>query len=166
MTQVDAPARDLVVRRAGVDDVPAIQAVGLLTWPRTYLPFTAPDHVVASLATWWTADAVRAAVVHDLTVVSEVEGRVTGMATLGRIRGEHVIWRIYVVPEQHRTGTGAALMRAVLEAVPEHEDVLVELVEGNERARSFYERFGFVRERSVPEDDGTTTLWYRRRHQE
>lgn len=153
----------MTVRRATADDVEAIREVALLTWPPTYLPFTSPDHVMAGLARWWSRDAVAASVRDDVTFVAEHDGTVVGTATLGTWGDDHVLWKIYVVPSRQGTGTGSALMRAVLDAAPPGRDLLLDVVHGNDRARAFYERLGFTHERDEPGEHGTTTAWMRLR---
>lgn len=152
-----------IVRRAQLPDVSDIQAVGLLTWPPTYLPLTSPRYVLSGLATWWSQEAVRATVERDVTFVAEDgEGRVVGTATLGVLDEDQVIWKIYAIPAAQGAGVGTALMRAMLEAADPRRDVLIELVQGNERAWRFYERWGFRLDRHAVGSDGTTTLWLRR----
>lgn len=151
-----------IVRRAGAADVPAVQRVGLLTWPTTYLPFTPPEFVLDGLATWWSRESVRAAVDRDVTFVAERDGVVIGMVTLGSDGCDSVIWRIYVVPAAQGDGAGRRLMDAAL-AAASGRDVLIEYVDGNDRARRFYERCGFVAERREESGAGPATVWMRRR---
>ena len=152
------------VRRAVPDDVAAVQTIGLMTWPPTYLPFTPPDHVLRGLATWWSADAVLATITRDTTFVAEIGDRVVGTATLGTLGTDPVIWKLYVVPEQQGTGAGHALMQAMLDTVSPSA-VFVEFIEGNDRARRFYERHGFGPDRVEHEDGEPATVWFRRPEQ-
>lgn len=73
-----------------------------------------------------------------------------------------MIWKIYVLPEFHGSSVGQALMLALLSAAPAGENVHIEYVKGNERARCFYEKHDFQPEREVQEVDGTTTVWLRK----
>ena len=155
-------AVDTIVRRAGAADVPAIQRVGLLTWPTTYLTFTSPEFVLDGLPTWRSRESVRAAVDRDITFVAEHDGAIVGMITLGSDGRDLVIWRIYVIPATQGRGVGRGLMDAAL-AAASGRDVLIEFVDGNERARRFYERCGFVPERREESDVGHAAVWMRRR---
>lgn len=149
------------VRRAEIGDVAAVQSVGLLTWPPTYLPFTSPDYVLRGLASWWSADAVGATIARDATFVAEVDGEVVGTATVGVLGDDRTIWKLYVVPQHQGSGAGGALMRAMLDDV-DAEPVLVEFIDGNDRARRFYERFGFAPHRVEHEEGEPSTVWFRR----
>ncbi|WP_159573748.1 GNAT family N-acetyltransferase [Curtobacterium sp. 18060] len=156
------------VRRAVRSDVAAVQTVGLLTWPPTYLAFTSPDHVLCGLAAWWSADAVLATITRDTTFVAEIGDRVVGTATLGT---EPVIWKLYVVPDQQGTGSGHALIQAMLDTVGPSaighrpSAVFVEFIEGNDWARRFYERHGFGPDRVEHEECEPATVWFRRPEQ-
>lgn len=149
------------VRPATNSDVEAIQRVGLLTWPPAYLPISNASYVLANLQAWWTAESVRESIVSYTTLVAEDDGAVVGTTTLGEFEGDSVVWKIYVLPDRQGTGVGQALMDAALKSVSADRDVLIEFVEGNERARAFYEKNGFRHERSEPGEHGTTTIWYR-----
>lgn len=152
------------VRRAVRSDVAAVQAVGLLTWPPTYLPFTSPDYALRGLAAWWSADAVLATITRDTTYVAEIDGQVVGTATLGTLGSDRVIWKLYVVPERQGTGVGHALVGAMLGEVGA-EPVFVEFVDGNARAQRFYEQHGFGPDRLEHEDGEPATVWFVRRGQ-
>jgi len=152
----------VVIRPATVADVAAIQSVGLVTWPPTYLPFTSPDYVLRGLAAWWSADAVLATITRDTTFVAELDGQVIGTATLGVLGDDRVIWKLYVVPAHHGTGAGHALMQAMLDTLPPDAPVLVEFIDGNRGAQRFYERHGFVFDHVEPNAQGPDQVWLRR----
>jgi ribosomal protein S18 acetylase RimI-like enzyme len=78
-----------------------------------------------------------------------LEGEITGMAGLYRELGERkrhkgVLWGMYVRPAARGFGLGRALVRAVLaHARGELEQVLLQVVSDNARARRLYESEGF-----------------------
>lgn len=84
----------VTVRRADSSDIPAVQAIGLLTWPATYLPFTSPNYVLANLNSWWTESAVRQTIEEDATFVACDGEQVLGTVTIGEFEGDAVIWKI------------------------------------------------------------------------
>jgi len=137
-----------MIRRAVLDDVEDIQSIGLLTWPTTYLPISNPEFVLKNLNTRWSRAAVTSTVVDDLTYVAVHEGEVVGTVTAGQFDGAVAIWKIYVLPAHHGKGFGRRLMDAALADVPADRDVVIEFVQGNERARLFYETVGFTFNRS------------------
>jgi ribosomal protein S18 acetylase RimI-like enzyme len=155
-------ATDVSVRTASPDDVEGIQSVGVLTWPPTYLPFTSPEYVVQNLYRWWSAESVLRSIEQATTLVLLVDGRICGVSVLGSYDGAPVIWKIYVLPELHGRGLGARLMKATLGAAAAGEDVLIELVDGNQRAETFYRAFGFESDHEEDGELGTRTIWLRR----
>jgi len=98
-----------------------------------------------------------------VTLVAEIDGVVAGWATFGPNRDEDVsdktvgeIWGIYVDPEQWRRRAGTALMARGLEEMVAagYAEATLWVLEGNRRARRFYERFGW-------RPDGATE-WFER----
>ena len=153
---------DILIRTATTGDISAIQVVGLLTWPATYLPFTDPEYVITNINSWWTAEAVRTTVVEETTFVATAESEVVGTLTLGEFEDEPVIWKIYVLPKMQSRGVGAALMNEALNAVGSDQDVRIEFIKGNDHAQSFYARMGFRFDFEEETEDGPTTVWLRR----
>lgn len=133
------------VRKATVDDVEAVRAVGHATWPPTYGPIRGDAYVEAGLARWWSEDAVERGVGGGRTYVAERDGQVVGCAVVGELDGVPMIWKLYVRPEAQRTGAGRALLEAVLADLPADADaVRLDHAEGNDRAHAFYTSQGFV----------------------
>lgn len=151
------------LRRATANDVSAIQTIGLLTWPATYLPFASPNFVLANLNSWWTEEEVQRSIAEDVTILACEENQVLGMLTLGMFESEPVIWKIYVLPAAQGKGIGRRLLNAAFEQVGDSADIRLEFVKGNERARAFYERAGFELDFEEDPGDGTTTVWMRRK---
>ncbi|MFT3769189.1 MAG: GNAT family N-acetyltransferase [Minicystis sp.] len=137
------------IRRAGVDDLPAV--VRLFSIPdegniknETPDPF-APHYVEAITA---IADDPRNAL-----LVAEIEGRVVGVFHLTVIqyvayRGGRVaqIENVVVEPDLRGRGVGEAMMRWAIEEARRQGCVRVQLTTNKvrKRAHRFYERLGFV----------------------
>lgn len=152
----------LEIDAARPGDVAAIQTVGLLAWPPTYLPLAGPQFVIEGLARWWSAEAVRQEVSAGQVTVARRDGRVVATATVGRLGADHVLWKFYVLPAEQGRGVGRPLMDAVIARVPDGTDLILEAVEANARARRFYESAGFAVD-SRDSDSSVPHLWYRRR---
>jgi GNAT superfamily N-acetyltransferase len=62
---------------------------------------------------------------------------------------------IYVHPEKWRKGIGRALLSASLDQLRKcgYDQVTLWVLEGNQRARSFYESFGFIPDGAIKDDD-------------
>jgi ribosomal protein S18 acetylase RimI-like enzyme len=150
-------------RRATVADVAAVRAVGHAAWPPTYGPLAGDAYVADGLARYWSEEAVRRSVEKNRTYVAERDGAAVGTATVGELDGAPVLWKIYVTPDDQGGGVGSALLAAVLADLPPGR-LLLEYVDGNERAAGFYRRHGFRElRRDPPERPGEPGLvWMER----
>ncbi|MEJ1090304.1 GNAT family N-acetyltransferase [Microbacterium istanbulense] len=149
------------VRRATAEDAHGLAVVHVLGWQRAYRGLL-PQHVLDDLsipdreAGWVTilGDPERQA----RTLVVERDGVIAGWAGYGAARdadgpasGE--LWGIYAHPQYWSTGVGHELLVAVEDALRAegHDAAYLWVLEGNERAASFYERHGWL-------DDGGTRI--------
>ncbi len=81
-----------------------------------------------------------------------IDGRIVGMAGIKQMEGaktrhKGLLWGMYVAPAARRGGVGAALLDAALaaaNAMDGIEQVTLAMIDGNDAARAFYERCGFV----------------------
>ncbi|MCP2335845.1 GNAT family N-acetyltransferase [Actinomadura rupiterrae] len=147
------------VRHATPEDAEAIAKVHVAGWRTAYRGFV-PDAELDALrwqdrvADWRERTAPGSTVT---VLVAEDDGGLVGFASSGPPRDEDLVagraWELYAIylgPSTWRRGVGTALLRSTIEAVPTHVPALVLWVlDGNARARGFYERNGFV-------PDGTT----------
>lgn len=163
MTDEARAGRDgVVVRTAIGDDLDAVLAVGHRTWPHTYEPIAGADYVALGLAKWWTADAVIPAIRAGRTLVAEVDGSVVGLAVFGPHDDDTALWKLYVLPEHHSRGIGHALLEGVLERVREQgrSRIVAQVIDGNDRARRFYEGHGFSESHREPAGSGLPdSIW-------
>jgi ribosomal protein S18 acetylase RimI-like enzyme len=135
----------LVIRKATTEDLDAVLAVGHRTWPATYEGIAGADYVRAGLAKWWSAEATSPAIRQGRTTVAELDGEVVGMASVGPEQDHLVLWRLYVVPEQHGQGIGSALLATVLDdADGRYAEIRLSYTAGNTPAAHFYRSRGFT----------------------
>lgn len=85
----------------------------------------------------------------DRRLVAELDGEVVGTVTFGKGREDASlaeIQSIYVLPDYWNRGQGSALFRAVCDKVKEqgYPGLYVWTLEGNSRAKVFYERMGMT----------------------
>lgn len=100
------------------------------------------------------------------TLVCVEDGEIVGTSSFCASRfkqfpGWGEIISLYLMPEQIGKGRGRALMDVVLAALKEqgYEKVFLWVLEENDRARMFYERYGFTAAGDVFESDiGGKTL--------
>ena len=95
------------------------------------------------------------------TLVAELDGAVTGFASVGPSRDDDAapstgeLWGIYVDPQCWGTGVGHALHEAALQELRDARATGATLwvLQGNQRAAGFYERHGWTA------DGATKTDW-------
>lgn len=172
----DPAAGEVTVRRAIAADADAMGRVHTDAWRWAYdglfdPAFLARRDAARSAAMWRRVIAEGASVV----LVAERDGAVVGFAGCGASRdgdahdaGE--LYAIYLDPTSYRSGAGSALMARVLEELVAagFGEALVWVLEGNQRGRSFYERWGWRPDgatRDEPNGDAPplTDVRYRRR---
>jgi GNAT superfamily N-acetyltransferase len=141
------------VRPARREDAGAVAEVHVRTWQAAYEHvFGAERLALLDLderrARW--EERLSAPEPHRRSLVAEDDdGRVVGFATAGKSRdgdNEGELYAIYALPEAWGTGAGPALMRAVIESLREDgfRTAALWVLEGNPRARRFYEREGWA----------------------
>jgi GNAT superfamily N-acetyltransferase len=146
------------VRRAAVDDADAIARVQVRSWQAAYRGFM-PDEVLDSLDVAAGARQQRERLGQlppgaACFVATDAGGRTVGFAQVGDYEGSDgsgQVYAIYVAPEHWSTGAGRALMAAALDFLTASGPRPVRLwaLDGNARARRFYERCGFVADGAV-----------------
>jgi GNAT superfamily N-acetyltransferase len=146
------------VRPAVVDDADAIARVHVRSWQAAYRGFM-PDELLDSLdvAARARQERERLGQLPDgvaVFVAIDPTGQTVGFAQVGDYEegdGSGQVYAIYVDPEHWSTGAGRALMAAALDFLTGGGPRPVRLwaLDGNERARRFYERCGFVADGAV-----------------
>ena len=142
-----------VFRNAHSADVRGIAEVHVRSWQAAYRG-QVPDSYLGGLSVakrelMWTEilkDQMRG------VLVAEDEARIVGFASFGPVRDEGEdrlltgeIYSIYVLEDSWNLGIGRTLMENSLTALERNgfSSVKVWVLETNQRARSFYEKFGF-----------------------
>ncbi|GAA3544853.1 GNAT family N-acetyltransferase [Kribbella ginsengisoli] len=152
------------VRRAVVDDVAVVREIGLTTWPVAYAGLVSAEFISDGLAQWWSPAAVERGITQGITLVAVVDEHLVGMVGLGQEAGFWVMWKLYVLPGYQRLGVGKALLDGAIEALPVGtEQLLLDVLVGNEQAIRFYRKNGFGEPRSTPDRDlGDELIWMAR----
>jgi ribosomal protein S18 acetylase RimI-like enzyme len=156
------------VREATTADVASIRAVAEASWERDYVDLLTRDTVAAGVNDWYDEATLTEQVTDERTPVlvaeraggadgSEAEpgssngtetaetGSIAGFAH-GYVDGEtgHVL-RLYVHPDERRSGVGETVLAATVDALVERgsERVDATVLAANEQGRAFYESQGF-----------------------
>ncbi len=152
----------VTLRKAVYDDAEAVVAVGHATWPVTYGPIAGDDYVRMGLERWWTVDGSLPGILAGRCTVAEVDGRIVAVGLVGPMDGDLVLFRLYVMPDHQGQGLGATLLEQILEDARQsgHQTIRLSYLEGNDGARRFYERHGFVEDHREPTGAGVPdSVW-------
>jgi ribosomal protein S18 acetylase RimI-like enzyme len=153
-------AGTLLIRRATPDDAAALHELAAATFPLASPPDTRPEDNAAFIAANlsearfqdYLADPTRMLflavldlrpVGYTMLVMGEPYDAEAARAVTARPTVE--LSKIYVLPDQHRTGVATALMEVCLEAATatHARSVWLGVNQRNERANRFYEKQGF-----------------------
>ena len=135
-----------IVRRATVDDVPAIRSVLAVTWRDTYGAFVPLEAIERTTAVWHAPEALAAELADSTTYtgVAVDQSGVVGMVTAHGRPDAVDIARLYVHPAAQRRGIGARLLTSALSAFPDVPRARLEVEAQNPKGRAFYAQAGFV----------------------
>jgi GNAT superfamily N-acetyltransferase len=145
------------VRPATPDDARVIAEVQVETWRAAYVGVM-PQEVLDGLDVDERADAWRRwlSIETSAQFVAERSGAGVGFVSAGPCRHEEgtgEVYAIYVRPEAWGTGSGWALMDAAVKWLADRwQEAILWVAEENPRARSFYERYGWVAETTRVEE--------------
>ncbi|MDX6263218.1 MAG: hypothetical protein QOH84_4906 [Kribbellaceae bacterium] len=116
------------------------------------------------MARWWSPEVVERGITQGITLVAVVDERVVGMVGLGQEAGFWVMWKLYVLPGFQGRGVGKALLDGAIGALPVGTDqLLLDVLVGNEQAIRFYRKNDFGEPRSTPQRDlGDELIWMAR----
>lgn len=156
----------VTIRDAGLEDCEALARVRAVSWRSAYRGLLPPETIAAATGPGGVA-AQRAFLAADparRALLAEDGGEAVGMAVHGPAReggGDAELYVIYVLPRSWSRGVGRSLMDRVIEdaRAAGHVRLGLWVLEGNGRARRFYERYGFaVTEKKISERHGHVTF--------
>jgi ribosomal protein S18 acetylase RimI-like enzyme len=145
---------EISVRVATADDAAAIARIHVRSWQSAYRGMIG-DEILDGLSvdrreSDWRERLCAGAPGETIpfTLVAEVDDAACGFCNVARLDAdaEATIGALYLEPGHLRAGIGSALLRAALDRLhgAGYEDVVLWVLEANDAARAFYERFGFV----------------------
>src|SRR3954447_24730234 len=165
--RVETVSTGVDVRPAGSDDADAIAEVHVASWRGAYrglLPASMLDALsVERRAKQWRGELAKA---DQTTWVAVQAGRAGGFASVGGSRdadtgpGVGERYAIYVVPSHWGKSVGRALHEPVVTKLgSEYHEAVLWVLDGNARARGFYERHGWLPDGALKQDQrGETVL--------
>jgi len=142
------------IRPAAAADAPAIARVRVAAWRAAY-PGLVPAEILDALSAeererGWREILARAP--RSVLLAEEEDGTLLGFAHVGRARDDDAhplrtgeLYALYLLPEAWGAGVGRRLWEAARQwlIVEEFAEATCWVLEGNPRARRFYERAGF-----------------------
>ncbi len=139
----------LTVRKAGLDDIPQVRAVGSASWRATYAGIFPDAFIERALDQWWSEASFERSIPNQTVcnLVAEQDGRIVG-TLMGivdpREEGQVHLFRLYVHPDHFGQGIGKQLWQAYLQHLaPGVKRVELNVEPQNARALQFYARLGF-----------------------
>jgi ribosomal protein S18 acetylase RimI-like enzyme len=155
-----------VIRAATAADADAIALVHVRSWQGAYQGLMPQEHLdqldVAQRAQRWSRGLTSADPFRDATLVTVTGEQVIGFASVGAARDPDAdpgdtgeVYAIYLLPEAWGQGLGRDLMTAALARLADlgYQVATLWVLEGNARARRFYEAAGFTTDGAEQTDD-------------
>lgn len=149
----------VAIRAAGVEDIPAIRAIALATWPVAYGDILSPRQLAYMLDLMYSTMALRRQMDEGHRfLVAEENDRVLGFAGMEHHLRDGTrtrLHKLYVLPDTQGTGSGRKLLNEVEHAARAAGDDVVELnVNKFNPALSFYLHHGYIQVRAEVIDIG------------
>jgi L-amino acid N-acyltransferase YncA len=133
---------DVTIRLAVVSDAPAVAGVHVRSWQAAYRGLM-PDSLLDNLSVEARTAGWAREIPSGQVWVALSGDQVVGFASAGPSRdadAAYELYAIYLLPTAWGTGLALPLAEA---AIGSEQDVIVWVLDENERARRFYERLGF-----------------------
>jgi len=77
--------------------------------------------------------------------VAKNKDKIIGFCQVSKGKKHNELKTIYILPEYQKMGVGKKLIEKGLEWLGKNKDIIVEVVEYNEKAIKFYEKYSFVK---------------------
>jgi ribosomal protein S18 acetylase RimI-like enzyme len=154
---MSSPLR-ISIAKANLATATKLAALGRQTFTETFAASNTPADMAAFLAQAYGPDIQLSELqqARYTFLLAEMQGQLVGYAKLWRdsdlslaageaMAGRLEVKQLYVMEEWTGTGLGAALMRRILDLAQAEScaAVVLGVWEHNERAKAFYQRFGF-----------------------
>jgi ribosomal protein S18 acetylase RimI-like enzyme len=135
------------IRAMTNNDLAAVSRLLGGSWRRTYSPIMGEEHTARLSDEKHAPDRLAAELMDDdkMSFVAERDdGSIAGyaMAAMDE-KGDVMLDRLHIEPQEFGTGLAVDLLHAVLAAHAGIPSIALEVIEGNDRAISFYRKNGF-----------------------
>lgn len=135
------------IRKASVDDIALIRELCLEVWPKTYAPILSQEQIDYMLEKMYSSDSLQQQMTNgsQFVFVYEDDEPVGFAAYFEKAPFVFKLDKIYVLPSQQGKGTGRFVIDHIIDEIKQKGANALQLqVNRYNKARSFYEKLGFV----------------------
>ena len=118
-------------------------AVAAAAWRDTYVGLLKSETIEGFIARAYSAERIESRVNQDHFYVAEGPEGVVAFADALEQNDHLQLAAIYVLPQRRGQGAGTALLETLVQLFPE-KDISADVVKGNRKGETFYERRGFA----------------------
>ncbi len=138
----------LSIKKAGFKDLPLIQKLAQEIWPSTYRDILTPDQLAYMLDKIYSLPSLQHqfAILKHISILVYEDDKAVGFASYSANENSSAyrLHKIYVLPQQQGSGTGKFILNQIINAIRATGATSLELnVNRHNKAKSFYEKFGF-----------------------
>jgi GNAT superfamily N-acetyltransferase len=138
---------NIIIRETTKDDINIIHELAHKTWPQTYSSILTASQLQYMLELIYSHAALQKQMDagHKFLIVEE-NNEPIAFADYNHLKdGIYKLQKIYVLPDQHGKGIGKLLLNHIIDLVrSEGATALLLNVNRNNKAKQFYEHFGFT----------------------
>ena len=147
-----------IIRKATVNDIPAIREIAGVAFPATYSDIITEEQIAYMMEWMYSEDVLRKEIAGDVTwLLMELDGVASGYVSFGPegTDGQYHLHKIYILPACQGKGHGRALFLAAEEEMRRRGAEIFELnVNRHNKALDFYLKMGMKINRSGDFDIG------------
>ena len=135
------------VKKATPKDIPLLRELCYKVWPQTYGTILSQDRIDYMLEYMYSAASLKKQMDDgsQFIFVYDDEEPVGYAAYLSKGHGVYKLDKIYVLPSQQGKGTGRFVIDYIIDEIKREGATALQLqVNRNNKAKSFYEKLGFV----------------------
>jgi ribosomal protein S18 acetylase RimI-like enzyme len=137
----------LSIRNASVDDIPVIRELTFQVWPQTYASIISKEQIDYMLEIMYSEESLKEQMIEGCKfIIVEDEKKPVGFAAYEEIKPAiFKLHKIYILASQQGKGTGSFMIDHIISDIIQLGATALQLqVNRNNKAKSFYERLGFV----------------------
>jgi len=135
------------IKKATAEDIPLIRDLCLRVWPQTYASILPQDRIDYMLEYMYSPASLEKQINAGSQFIFVYNGEepVGFAAYLSKGNGIYKLDKIYILPSQQGKGTGRFVIDYIIDEIKQYGATALQLqVNRNNKAKDFYEKFGFT----------------------